>query len=37
VPGEAPRARIKKVYGRAHAARVIRASMADYAEHYAAT
>ena len=30
VPGQAPRARIQKVYGRAHALKVVRASMADY-------
>jgi inorganic pyrophosphatase len=30
VPGERPRARIRSVYGRAHALRVVRAAMADY-------
>jgi inorganic pyrophosphatase len=34
VPGQAPRARIQRAYGRAHALRVIRASMADYAAHF---
>ena len=34
VPGQAPRARIKRAYGRAHALKVIRASMADYAAHF---
>ena len=30
VPGHPARARINRVYGRAHAERVVRASMADY-------
>lgn len=34
VPGQPPRALIKRVYGRAHAQKVIRASMLDYAEHF---
>ena len=34
VPGEPKRARIQRVYGRAHALRVIRAAMADYAVHF---
>jgi inorganic pyrophosphatase len=34
VPGERPRARIARVYGRAHALRVVRAAMADYADHF---
>jgi inorganic pyrophosphatase len=34
VPGEPKRARINRMYGRAHALRVIRASMADYATHF---
>jgi inorganic pyrophosphatase len=36
VPGQRPRAHIKRVYGRAHALKVIRASMADYAAHFPA-
>jgi inorganic pyrophosphatase len=36
VPGQRARARIRLVYGRTHARRVIRAAMADYDEHYAA-
>jgi inorganic pyrophosphatase len=35
VPGQKPRARIQKVYGRAHALKVVRASMADYDAHFA--
>jgi len=35
VPSGAKRVRIKRVYGRAHALKVIRASMADYAAHFA--
>lgn len=35
VPGQAPRARIARVYGRAHASRVVRAAMADYTDHFA--
>jgi inorganic pyrophosphatase len=34
VPGQAPSARIQRVYGRAHALRVVRAAMADYAAHF---
>jgi hypothetical protein len=34
VPGEPKRARIKRVYPRTHALKVIRASMADYADHF---
>ena len=34
MPGEKKHARITKVYGRAHAFRVIRAAMADYDESY---
>ena len=34
VPGEPKRARIKRVYPRTHALKVIRASMADYAVHF---
>lgn len=34
VPGQRPRANIKRVYGRAHAIKVIRAAMVDYAEHF---
>lgn len=34
VPGQKPRARIKKVYGREHALNVVRASMADYDTHF---
>jgi inorganic pyrophosphatase len=30
VPGQRPHARIHRIYGRAHAARVVRAAMADY-------
>jgi inorganic pyrophosphatase len=35
VPGEPPRARITKVYGRTHALDVVRAAMADYDAHFA--
>jgi inorganic pyrophosphatase len=35
VPGQKPRARIQRVYGRSHALGVIRAAMADYDAHYA--
>ena len=34
IPGEKPRAHIRKVYGRTHAVRVVRASMADYQATY---
>jgi len=34
VPGRRPKARITKVYGRAHARKVVKAAMADYAEHF---
>jgi inorganic pyrophosphatase len=34
VPGRPSRAAIKKVYGRAHAVKVVRAAIADYAEHF---
>jgi len=34
VPGRRGKARIKKIYGRAHALKVVRAAMADYDEHY---
>jgi inorganic pyrophosphatase len=34
VPGRPSRAAIKKVYGRAHALRVVRAAMADYEENF---
>jgi len=34
IPGQQPRARIQRVYGRAHAFKVIRAAMADYAAHF---
>ena len=34
VPGRPSRATIKKVYGRAHALRVVKAAMADYDEHF---
>jgi inorganic pyrophosphatase len=34
VPGRPSRAAIKKVYGRAHAVKVVRAAMADYTEHF---
>src|SRR5262245_19533969 len=35
VPGQPVRARIARVYGRAHARKVVRAAMADYADHFA--
>jgi inorganic pyrophosphatase len=35
VPGEERRVRIAKVYGVAHARRVVKAAMADYEEHFA--
>ena len=34
VPGRRPRAHINRVYGKAHAARVVEASMADYEDHF---
>jgi inorganic pyrophosphatase len=34
VPGERTRARIARVYGRIHAHKVVRAAMADYADHF---
>jgi inorganic pyrophosphatase len=34
VPGERAKARIRQVYGRIHARKVVRAAMADYDEHY---
>jgi inorganic pyrophosphatase len=34
VPGRRSRATIKKVYGRAHALKVVKAAMADYDEHF---
>jgi len=34
VPGQPPRAHINRVYGRTHAMKVVRASMADYAAHF---
>jgi inorganic pyrophosphatase len=34
VPGQRPRARINRVYGRAHALDVVRAALADYDEEY---
>ncbi len=34
VPGERPKARIGRVYGRAHAVRVVRAAIADYEEKF---
>ena len=34
VPGQPPRASIDRVYGRVHALKVIRASIADYAAHF---
>lgn len=36
VPGQRPRARIKRVYGRAHAVKVVRAAMRDYEAHFGA-
>lgn len=35
VPGERAHACIARVYGRAHALKVVRAAMADYDEHFA--
>ncbi|HEX2338964.1 MAG TPA: inorganic pyrophosphatase [Vicinamibacterales bacterium] len=35
VPGQRATARIGKVYGRVHAFKVVRAAMADYADHFA--
>lgn len=35
VPGQRVQARIARVYGRAHALKVVRAAMADYADHFA--
>ena len=35
IPGQLPRARIQRAYGRVHALKVIRAAMADYAAHFA--
>ena len=37
VPGEPKRAKIRKVYGRIHALRVVRAAMADYDEAFGET
>jgi len=34
IPGERPKARVATVYSRAHALKVVRAAMADYAEAY---
>jgi inorganic pyrophosphatase len=34
VPGQKPRSKITKVYGRAHAFTVVRAAMADYHAHF---
>ena len=34
VPGQSIRARIARAYGRAHARKVVRAAMADYAAHF---
>jgi inorganic pyrophosphatase len=34
VPGERPKARIGRVYGRAHAVKVVRAAIADYEEKF---
>ena len=36
VPGQKPRARIPRTYGRTHALKVIRAAMADYDAHFSA-
>jgi inorganic pyrophosphatase len=36
VPGQKPRSKITKVYGRAHAFWVVRAAMADYHAHFGA-
>jgi inorganic pyrophosphatase len=35
VPGQKPRSKITRIYGRQHAFRVVRAAMADYQAHYA--
>jgi inorganic pyrophosphatase len=35
VPGQKPTSKIRKIYGRAHAFKVVRASMADYDAHFA--
>jgi len=35
VPGQRSRARIDRIYGRAHALRVVRAAMADYEDRFA--
>jgi len=35
IPGQLPRVRIQRAYGRVHALKVIRAVMADYAAHFA--
>ena len=37
VPNQPSRARVHRTYGRAHAARVVRAAMADYTEAFGAT
>ena len=34
IPGQAAKTRIRRVYGRAHAMKVVRAAMADYAEKF---
>jgi inorganic pyrophosphatase len=36
VPGQKPRSKITKIYGRAHAFKVVRAAMADYHAHFGA-
>ena len=36
VPGHRSRAAIRKVYGRAHALKVVRAAMADYTDSFSA-
>jgi inorganic pyrophosphatase len=36
VPGQTPTGRVSRAYGRAHAWRVVRAAMADYAAHFGA-
>jgi inorganic pyrophosphatase len=35
VPGQRVQARIARVYGRAHALKVVRAAMADYDQNFA--
>ena len=35
VPGERTHAQIRRVYGRTHAGKVVRAAMANYREHFA--